>query len=444
MTGAAKGIFAQVSDMSAAAMATLGTGTTAVPSLFLLGRGMMTICGLVTVYLVYRMGREIFGRSSGIAAALLLALSPTHVLASHYYRPDALVTLLATASVFAAVGVYRFGRWTDYLAAGLLAGLAAASKYNGGIVLVTLWVAHLLRRGALSDARLWLGTAASGVGFLAGTPFALFDMPAWLDGMAFEVRHCYVLGHPGAEGGNGALWYLGRLLSTTGAAPLLAVLGVVADAVHRRWSTLLMASFAVAYFALIASPRVHATIALTPLLPLLALLAARGFVLLWQGMPVGRGMRLLTRIAVLLVLLAVPTVQTARTAYQFARPEVRTLAENWMLEHLPASSKVAAESYSPLLTDRFDITYVVRLADHPPAWYVENGFDYLIASSAVFGRYYVNASAYEAQVAAYERIFTSFSLLADVQGPFKFLAEPLGVVRVYGVDQSEQGQQGGQ
>lgn len=443
LVGAARGAFAQVADMTAASMATLGTGTTEVPMLYLLGRLMMTICGLVTVYLVYRLGRELFGHRTGITAALFLALSPTHVLSSHYYRPDALVALFATAAVYAAVGVYRRGRWTDYLAAGVLAGLAASSKYNGGTVLLTLWVAHVMRRGALTDARLWLGTLASGAGFLAGAPSALLDMPAWLDGMALEVRHYNVFGHPGAEGGNGALWYLGKLLASTGVVPLLATLGVVADAVRKRWSTILIASFVAVYFALIASPRVHATIALTPLLPLLAVPAARGFAVLWEWMPM-RGRRLaLARVALLVVLLAVPTVQTARTAYQFARPEVRTLAERWMVDHLPASSRVAAESYSPLLTDHFDTTYVARLTDHPPEWYLENDFDYVVASSAMYGRFFIDAGSYEPEVAAYEEIFTSFSLLTEVAGPFKFLAEPAGVVRLYVVGQLEREPQAG-
>lgn len=435
--GATKGQFSSVADLFAGRMMTTGTGTTEIPSLYLLGRLEMTLFGMLTIYLVYRLGREIADWRTGILAALLLSLSPIHIIASHYYRPDALVTLLVVASAYAAVRVFTTGSWAGYVAAGMLAGLAAASQYNGIVVLAVLWVAHLLRTRTLAHAGLWVGTAVAALGFLIGMPFALFDMPTWLDDLAWQLRHYYVVGHAGAEAEgpvSQTLWYLGKLVEYTGALPLLAVVGLVVDVIRRRWTSVIIATFPTVYFFLMIRPRVHTIMMLTPMLPFLALLGARGFLVLWARRPKHAVPRSVVAIGLLLALLLVPWLQTLSTVHMFARPEARTAAREWIVKNLPVGARIAMESYTPLLPDGFDVVYIAyKLTDHPPDWYVENQFDYLVASSATYGRFYVSANTYTRDKALYDKLFETFTLLAEIEGPFKFMADPKGVIRVYKV-----------
>lgn len=438
----AQGHFVTVDDLISAQMVVTGTGSTDLPELFLLGRLTMTLSGVLTIYLIYRLGREMFGAPTAVLAALLLALTPTHVLAGHYYRPDALVALLALASVYVAWRAYRNGRLVTYLTAGLLTGLTAAAKYNGGLVLVALWTAHFLAGGRLRDGRLWLTTLCAGFGFFLGTPFALLDTRAWLDGMLWEVRHYYVVGHAGAESESGVLYFSSKLLATLGLAPLLALTAVAVDALQRRREMAMIATFPLLYFILITSPIVHPTIALTPLLPPLALLAARGFMLVVHPASNAQthtkpSARIVSRaiwpIALILALMSMPTVHTVRTVQQFIQPEVRTLAEEWMNANLPAGARVVAESYSPLLGEHFEVNYVGRLIDHQADWYTSQEVDYLIASSAMYGRFFSNEARYKDETTAYNQLFNQFKLLAEVHGPFKLLAEPEGVIRIYQV-----------
>lgn len=438
--GATKGQFTSVTDLFAGSMVTTGTGTTQIPSLYLLGRLEMTLIGMLTIYLLYRLGREIAGWKTGILAALLLALSPVHLIASHYYRPDALVTLLVMASAYAAVRVFTTGSWTSYLAAGMLAGLAAASQYNGIVVVAALWAAHLLRTRSLVHAGLWVGTAAAALGFLAGMPFALFDMPTWLDDLAWQFRHYYVVGHAGAEARGPIaqmLWYFGKLFEFTGVLPLFAVAGLVADLARRRWTTAIIAAFPAVYFLLMIRPRVHTIMMLTPLLPFLALLAARGFLALWERRPTRTAPRRVVEAGLVLALLLVPWLQTLSAAHMFARPEVRTVAQDWMVGNLPVGARIAMESYTPLLPTDYDVTYIAyRLIDHPPEWYAENRFDYVVASSATYGRYYIDADSFQEEVSKYDQLFEEFALLVEIEGPFQFMAEPHGAIRVYQVSPS--------
>jgi len=432
--GVINGAFEEIGDMIAACMLTTGTGTTSVPLLYLLGRLEMVVCGLITVYLVYRLGSEILDPAGGFWAALFLGISPIHIMASYWYRPDALVTMFVVASAYSATRIYIRGSWDAYVTAGFLAGLAASSQYNGLVVITSLWIAHFLRRGALTDIRPWLGTLAMAVGFLIGTPFALLDMPNWLNGLAGQLRHYYVLGHAGAEA-NGVttqiLWYLRKLSANTGMMLLLALLGIAISFSRRYRAMSIVNGFLVVYFIAIIRPKVHTIMALTPIAPFISLLAAYGFLairrckILWNG-----GYRRAINIFALLLALSV-WPQTLLTLHMFTRSEVRTMAQEWIQRNLPADARIVAEGYTPILTDRFDVIYVNRLIDYSPEWYIENHFDYLVASSATYGRYYVNADKYFKEVIEYNKIFDNFIIVGEIKGPFQFMADPTGVIRVY-------------
>jgi len=62
---------------------------------FVLGRLVSAAAGTASVYLVYRLGREAFGRPAGLVAALLLALAPLHVAYSHMAVTDVTATMLS-------------------------------------------------------------------------------------------------------------------------------------------------------------------------------------------------------------------------------------------------------------------------------------------------------------------------------------------------------------
>jgi hypothetical protein len=55
---------------------------------FLLGRLLSAAMGTASVYLVYRLGRDAFGRAAGLLAALFLAVAPLHVAYSHMAVTD--------------------------------------------------------------------------------------------------------------------------------------------------------------------------------------------------------------------------------------------------------------------------------------------------------------------------------------------------------------------
>jgi hypothetical protein len=120
---------------------------------------------------------------------------------------------------------------------GAFCGLALGSKYNLFTALVPATLAIILgpRRGW--SARIAVLAAVTTATFVAAVPYAILDVPAFLDGAGGAAYH-YAFGQPGFSGEPGwqQLAYYGRVLTGDfGAISLaLTVLGI-AVAVFRDW-----------------------------------------------------------------------------------------------------------------------------------------------------------------------------------------------------------------
>ena len=87
---------------------------------FLLGRLLSVAMGTASVYLVYRLGRDAFGRPAGLLAALFLAVAPLHVAYSHMAVTD------VTAVAFSLLALVLLQR-----AAGRAPGTAPTATATG-------------------------------------------------------------------------------------------------------------------------------------------------------------------------------------------------------------------------------------------------------------------------------------------------------------------------
>ena len=50
------------------------------------------------------------------------------------------------------------------------------------------------------------------------------------------------------------------------------------------------------------------------------------------------------------------------------------------------------------------------MIDYEPEWYRQNGFDYLIFSQGMYGRFYAEPERYSMEVAQYDDLFNRFTL----------------------------------
>ncbi len=106
------------------------TGQNVYGSFHLVSRAVSATFDLLTVLLVYLVGRRLFGVRTGLVASLLLSLTVLHIQLSHYGTFDTFVATLCLAAFYFALRANDRGRWWDYLFAGAMASLAIASKLS--------------------------------------------------------------------------------------------------------------------------------------------------------------------------------------------------------------------------------------------------------------------------------------------------------------------------
>lgn len=149
--------------------------------------------------------QRLTGSRVATGVALLLAtLSPYYFWMSwSYVNADIVGVFFAIATI--AYLVVKAGGDHPYrfaAIAGVLCGLTVGSKYNLFPVLLPATVAlFLFHRRQWVPATLLLGTC-SVVTFLATTPYAVLDYPAFMHSLKFEAHH-YATGHRGRTFGAG-------------------------------------------------------------------------------------------------------------------------------------------------------------------------------------------------------------------------------------------------
>ena len=181
----------------------------ALPQYYQVGRLLTALIGTLTILVVYLAGRQVHGRRTGLLAAALLGGCYLHTIHSHYATFDIMLGLLVLVTwLFSELlRTQRETRW--YILAGLFAGLAGSTKYNGAVAMMLPLLAHVLctpwGKWGWLNGRLLLGVGAFSLGFLGGNPFALGNLPDFLNGLATVLYH-YGTEQPGFEGTSNWRW----------------------------------------------------------------------------------------------------------------------------------------------------------------------------------------------------------------------------------------------
>lgn len=240
--------------------------------------------------LIFALANAYYGAVAARMAALIFSTTAGYVVYQVFLTTDLALIFMMLASFAAAAAIVRNPTVGISVAAGLLAGLATATKYNGLAVAAALPVAHLLAsRGnpvlaCLRRPAAWLCGLAVPVGFVLGNPYAIFDWPKFSADFIYNYETTPVYG--GVVEGTGYAVFLERIPELLGWPALgFLVLGAFAGLFALRrgpfgdaWKLVVLAAVVAGlYFWRIGDfPRI-ATRFVLPVTPFLLLIAACGF-----------------------------------------------------------------------------------------------------------------------------------------------------------------------
>lgn len=377
----------------------------------LAGRTLVAVFGLASVYATARLAGAAVSPAAALLAAALLAASPLHVESSHYLTTDVPAMFWIVLALLVALTRTSTSGWA---VSGAAAGLAAATKYPAGMVLLMPVGVSLYERRWSSLAAV---LAAFALAFTVTSPFVWLDFSTFLSDLRAQRAH-YASGVASA-GENLVKYGLALVLYALGPwASVLAAAGVAAAWLQRRVSrslAVVLVALPLAYVGYISTWPLRFERNLMPVMPFVCLWAAVG----WEALRAGLGhlsRRTAGALAAALALLALaqPVRSSLELRQRWHLPDTRTLAYQWVEDHLPRGSHIVREEYTPQVDGKtYRVTFVQVAGTRPYSWYLSEKVDYLILSSNIYDRFRGSSPQAAAIAQFYEFVFGSLPLLAE-------------------------------
>ncbi|MFA5974732.1 MAG: glycosyltransferase family 39 protein [Elusimicrobiota bacterium] len=301
--------------------------------MYLTARLFSVLAGLLSLCVLFVLARRWAGRRTAFFAAFVLAFAPGAIIYNSYIKVECLL-LFWIALIAASAQRYLAKREPRGLVVtGALIGLAAATKYTGGIFILALPVLLWLGNGSFKS--LLGGILASAVFFLIGNPYALLDFPSFRAALVQQSGMAV----------NAPLWEIGqgngfwRMASyyvpfAVGWGPWLISLVGVFLLIRKREDNFarFVAMMALMSFLAAAIPPTRFVGYTIPMLPWIVLAGA--YALNWFWTEVRGGSWLVCVVLATQAAFAAGFVSLARP------PDPRTQASQWLQTHVPKGTSV--------------------------------------------------------------------------------------------------------
>ena len=327
----------------------LASAVYADPSIAILPmRLFIMLVGVGCIWLTYRVGRDAADARVGLIAAALLACNGLHVELSQVIRTDMLASFFMLWSSLHAMRAARSGALRDHMLAGMLIGLAGATKWpsllfmiNGAGAIARGWRTSGWRRSLLLLPVL---PVVALVTLLVVSPYLLLDLATVLRDLGGEARPV----HPGATGGSftdNLLWY-GRQVLVGGFGVLgacLAAIGLAGLAWRARAFASAALPGALLFLLAIAGQSLIWERWAVPILPFLAIAIAAGLEEILRRV---KGQWRPATCGLLLAALMLPMTYASIIRTRVRAHDTRQLASQWVRSHVPENASLLIEDAS--------------------------------------------------------------------------------------------------
>ena len=398
--------------------------------LYLAGRQFTALLGAATVALTFAAARR-WSTAVGLFAAGFMAVMPNHVRESHYVLTDVPTTFFVTLSLLLALRAVERATLRSIGWAGFAVGLAASCKYNGSIAIVLplIAIAHLGGGWRVTGPRIGLVAVTALAGFLVGTPYAILDLPAFLNDYA-RLAMVFARDRPGEAGWSVYLKHFSYGVAWPASiAVAFGLLVVLIQGVRRasaRAGSFMLLAFVALYFIVMArSAQIYGRY-LLPLLPFLCIACGVGVVSIvnWMRSRIGNPWALRLATAGLVAgVLAIPAARVVELNRHMADRSTIDVAYQWILRNVPAGSRLVIEYGVLRPPSRYTYVGMRQLIARTADEYRNDNVDYLVAAAPEYHAVLDNPGADPSLTGRYAALLShtrqvaSFDPSAEVSGP---------------------------
>lgn len=318
---------------------------------FLSGRILGVFFGILTIWLVYLVGKKIFNRTVGLVGATLIATTPLHVSGSQLARMDSLMPLLLLLSFWFCLKILEENKLVDYILASFLVGLAIVTKYPAVVFSLTIILTFFISKGWLERGftKVFGSIAACIIGAFIGSPFLFIDFQQVLVSVAKEARSEQV-----SVTGEGLItnlrWYIENPLITSFSiyGIILLSIGFLFCAFFRKKDALILISFPLLFLGFISSLNLRWEHWVIPILPFSCLILAWAIYkiseLAERYFKKAGTWIFLFSFCIILVSLSSASIAQVRES---SGTDTRIQAEQWITSNIKSGSSLLIEPYTP-------------------------------------------------------------------------------------------------
>ncbi len=168
-----------------------------VPDIAYVGRTLMALTDTATIYLIYLIGRRLYGKTAGLLAAAFSAFTVLQIQPAHFFAVDSASATFTFLALYGAIRMAQDRTVGAAVVAGLGAGLAVACKFSAApIALAPIVAAVIAARQAPEEDRicarnqavrhLFIAGLVAMVCFVVTSPYVLLDFDNFWQAVVVE------------------------------------------------------------------------------------------------------------------------------------------------------------------------------------------------------------------------------------------------------------------
>jgi len=422
---------------------------------YLLGRFLTIIYALLSVFLVYQIGRKTFGSDLiGLYGAGLSIFYPVYLFMFQFVRTDSSGLFFGLLTLWFCLLTYEKPSSSRQILCGLSLGLAIASRFFM-VTLIPAYIsanffARFFNNRSMQNAdpifrNIFLGLSSAGLIFILTTPFLFINSDTAITDLLVQGRSTQ-LGWDGLSPPENLFWYLTNAIPQNLTWPQMsfAVIGIVFVITRRQAKPILLLVFIASFLIGISLSPLHWERWIIQILPLFSLFAVYGIFMLHKYIltkpklfqfdilrPQTAGSRqsgpvLLwvqeNAILIGVLLLSIwPVVNSTIEVLSKSGPSTRVLARDWIVEHLPPQSSIVQDKYAALLhgTDFRVFEQSWAPPDHTMDYYLSNGYEYYAMNLSFYEYLLAEPDRYSEELEFYEHLFEFGEVLVEIK-PSRF------------------------
>ena len=303
---------------------------------------------------VYLIALRLFNRQIATISMVVFGMLFMPVYLAHFGIIEPFMVLLFLAAFYTTLQVHDSPSFLSFAKAGLLAGLAVATKQTAALIVVPfviVWI-HLAATKKIQQNGI-KQLAVYGVAFAAGifilAPYAILDFSRFMEFQSRQMENLSGLSRKRLYfAGNESFASFGILLDNVldgvGFPILLAsIVGLFLAFKKAKFAGVLIGSVVLAYIIVsgsIATMPYHYALLLCPFIAILASFAI-SFMSRWKFFS---GWRI---VLPMFLLLAIPAYHIFSLERALSGIDTRRQAEDWCYHNLPGSSRIDFETFGP-------------------------------------------------------------------------------------------------